>query len=76
MKQDLFVFFVWFFTRLERPLRRLCAPPLPVATLLRWWVRQLWLFTRPPAERPEGSHRYRPAALPYPLYPLSCILLE
>lgn len=76
MMQDLFAFVIWLVARLERPLRHLCTPPLPAATVMRWWVHRLSLSTQPQPERPVRSPGCRPAALPYLLYPLSCTLLE
>lgn len=76
MEQGIVAFLIWLITRLERPLRRLCTPPLPAATIILWWVRRLRLHGRPGSGRLACRCYFRPATLPYLLYPLTCSLLE
>lgn len=58
------------------PVRRLCTPPPIVLQAIRWWVQavRLWLAPRRPPL--AVTHPFSPSAIPYGLYPLSCILLE
>lgn len=76
MQHGIFAFLIWLIARLERPLRQLCAPPLPVATLMRWWLHPLWWIGRPWLPRPATIFPFHPGASPYLLYPLTCTLLE
>jgi len=76
MQQGIFAFLVWLIARLERPLRHLCAPPLPAATVMRWWLHRLRWIGRPRLPRPATISPFSPGASPYLLYPLTRTLLE
>lgn len=58
------------------PARRLCTPPPIVLRAILWWVRAVRLWLAPRRRMLPIANSFFPSALPYGLYPLSCILLE
>lgn len=58
------------------PVRHFCAPPLIILRAICWWVQEVRLLLAPRRRRRPVRYTSSPSAIPYGLYPLSCILLE